>query len=396
MDKAGYRSAPAYIAELRLRHIELDFAISPALDRTFKKVNDAITRGLGPAKKAPEVKLSAIQYTVASSVVGAADAYVVSLHWLLRADETENLLLSKTSLVLHDSRTDPGDVTLRVPTSKTDPRGNGASRRLTCICKLIAGMGDPTPDACPTCAVRRQVSRLRLLFGWELNDEGGTRPLFPRLDGSRAAKAQLVEAWGVVTSQNDKPTGHSPRRSGAKRYARQGWSVWMIQFMGRWAASTVLEYIEEAMAEVTACWARLPVCCPSGELEANEAGRLAGTKGGCPKLSERVDRIEQIILDTRERLAQSESQGGRLSLKMLEIEDQVMGRQWVWKTTDSCERDRTVHLVVEESLEWPNALWTTKCGWRFGAAHFNLRRCGTSLGPGWRMCQRCARREFWE
>ena len=147
------------------------------------------------------------------------------------------------------------------------------------------------------------------------------------------------------------------------------------------------------MAEVTACWARLPVCCPSGELE---AGRLAGTKGGCPKLSERVDRIEQIILDTRERLAQSESQGDRLSLKMLEIEDKVMGRQWVWKTNDSCERDRTVHLVIEESLDWRNALWTTKCGWRFAAAHFNLRRCGTSLGPGWRMCQRCARREFWE
>ena len=75
-----------------------------------------------------------------------------------------------------------------------------------------------------------------------------------------------------------------------------------------------------------------------GELEANEAGRLAGTKGGCPKLSERLDRIEQIILDTRERLAQSESQGGRLSQKMLEIEDQVMGQQWVWKTTDNCER----------------------------------------------------------
>ena len=86
LDKAGYRSAPAYIAELRLRHIELDFAISPALDRTFKKLNVAITRGLGPAKKAFEVKRSAIQCTVASSVVGAADAYVVSLHWSLRAD----------------------------------------------------------------------------------------------------------------------------------------------------------------------------------------------------------------------------------------------------------------------------------------------------------------------
>ena len=195
LDNAGFRSAPAYIAELRLRHVELDFAISPALDRTFKKVNDATTRGLGPAKKAPEVKLSAIQHSVDTSVVGAADAYVVSLHWLLRADETENLVLGMTSLVLHGSETDPGDVTLRVPTSKTDPRGNGASRRL--ICKLLAGVGDPTPDACLACAVRRQVSRLRLLFGWVLDDDSETRPLFPRVDGSRASKAQLVEAWGV-------------------------------------------------------------------------------------------------------------------------------------------------------------------------------------------------------
>ena len=76
---------------------------------------------------------------------------------------------------------------------------------------------------------------------------------------------------------------------------------------------------------------------------AGRAGSL-GQKVGVRKLSERVDRIEQIILDTRERLAQSESQGGRLSQKMLEIEDQVLGQQWVWKTTDSCERDRTVHL----------------------------------------------------
>ena len=40
LDSAGYRSASSYFSELRLRHIELDFAISPALERTFKKVND--------------------------------------------------------------------------------------------------------------------------------------------------------------------------------------------------------------------------------------------------------------------------------------------------------------------------------------------------------------------
>ena len=30
LDSAGYRSASSYIAELRLRHVELDFAISPS------------------------------------------------------------------------------------------------------------------------------------------------------------------------------------------------------------------------------------------------------------------------------------------------------------------------------------------------------------------------------
>ena len=73
LDSAGYRSASSYIAELRLRHVELDFAMSPALDRAFK-VNGAVTRGPGPVKKALEVKLSAIKHDT-DLIVGSADAF---------------------------------------------------------------------------------------------------------------------------------------------------------------------------------------------------------------------------------------------------------------------------------------------------------------------------------
>ena len=38
-------------------------------------------------------------------------------------------------------------------------------------------------------------------------------------------------------------------------------------------------------------------------------------------------------------------------------------------------------LVVEESLDWPNALWTTRCGWRFGAARLRMRRRGVFVWP---------------
>ena len=98
LDSAGYRSASSYIAELRLRHVELDFATSPALDRAFKKVNDPVTKGPGPVKKAPEVKLLIIKHDTDTLIVGSADAYVISLHWLLREDETEGLSLGMTSL----------------------------------------------------------------------------------------------------------------------------------------------------------------------------------------------------------------------------------------------------------------------------------------------------------
>ena len=169
LDSAGERSASSYIAELRLRHVELDFAISPTLDRAFKK--------------APEVRLSAIKHDTDTLIVGSADACVISLHWLLRADEAEGLSLEMTSLFLHEGMSGPGDVTLQLPTSKTDPRGNGASKRLTCICKLPIEMGDILPEAF---APFVQVTARSLVC---------TR--FPRADGSRASKVQLVQhgAW---------------------------------------------------------------------------------------------------------------------------------------------------------------------------------------------------------
>ena len=51
------------------------------------------------------------------------------------------------------------------------------------------------------------------------------------------------------------------------------------------------------------------------------------------------------ILDTKT----SESQCHQLVLKQAEFEDHVHGQQWVWKTNDKCDLDRTVHFVVEES-----------------------------------------------
>eukprot|EP00972_Heterocapsa_arctica_P063033 9298949-Heterocapsa_arctica.AAC.1 len=65
----------------------------------------------------------------------------------------------------------------------------------------------------------------------------------------------MVSAWGMAApSAARPPSGHSARRSGAKRYARAGYSLWMIQFLGRWESTVVLDYVEEALAETTGDW----------------------------------------------------------------------------------------------------------------------------------------------
>jgi hypothetical protein len=271
LDSAGYRSASSYLSELRLRHIELDFAISPALERTFKKVNDAVTRGMGPAKKAPEVKLSSIDHSAVTAVVGAADAYVIAVHWLLRSDEVVGMSLSEGVLTFHEDEADQGEVTLRLPTSKSDQQGAGAARRLACICDM--GLADQiaSPLSCPTCAVRRQRARLEAKFEWQADQGGADLPMFPKNDGTRASKAQLVEAWGLLTLQSEKPTGHSPRLTGAKRYARLGWSVWMVQFMGRGAAPRCWNTSRKP-------WPRSPPAGRSAPLGAQPAALVTGSR----------------------------------------------------------------------------------------------------------------------
>ena len=55
---AGYKSASAYLGVLKLLHVEKDFQVGPALQRTFDLCNRALRRGQGPAAKAPEVQLA--------------------------------------------------------------------------------------------------------------------------------------------------------------------------------------------------------------------------------------------------------------------------------------------------------------------------------------------------
>ena len=77
-------------------------------------------------------------------------------------------------------------------------------------------------------------------------------PLFPAKGGGAATKKQVVNSWQALAPPGHPSLGgHSPRLSGAKRRAPEGWSLTAIQHLGRWASSAVLAYVEEALADLT-------------------------------------------------------------------------------------------------------------------------------------------------
>ena len=60
----------------------------------------------------------------------------------------------------------------------------------------------------------------------------------------------MIAAWqSLARVGHAKISGHSARRSGAKRNARNGMALDDIQALGRWGGATVLEYVEEAFTE---------------------------------------------------------------------------------------------------------------------------------------------------
>ena len=69
-------------------------------------------------------------------------------------------------------------------------------------------------------------------------------PLFPAMDGSVPSKEKVIEAWqSIAPKGHAKVARHTPRRSGAKRRAREGWLLNIIMMLGRWATAAILGYV---------------------------------------------------------------------------------------------------------------------------------------------------------
>eukprot|EP00972_Heterocapsa_arctica_P061637 9090631-Heterocapsa_arctica.AAC.1 len=113
--------------ELRLGHVEAGYEISSALAYRFKTCKASIERGIGPAKKAEELKPEQIvmdkepdeKQVENDDVVRPRRSWTVATGWLLREIELANL---KVFNVCIEGENVGG---LRLPVSKCDTHGAG-------------------------------------------------------------------------------------------------------------------------------------------------------------------------------------------------------------------------------------------------------------------------------
>ena len=228
---AFYRGADQYLGELRLGHIEADEEIGPALGRTFAKCKRSVLRGLGPSKKAAELQLSEMRMDAGptpddpKALADPVSCYICAEGYLLREIEVANMEVGHLTPdheqfagVLLDAAGDaprfgwkedePGSgliMEARLPVSKTDVRGMGASRRLRCCCHEVG-----QSDKCAAHVLLRHRSK-------RIRELGGNPEVDPEDSHILEALSSLTSAAGPPTSGRSSKDGNGLYRKEERR-----------------------------------------------------------------------------------------------------------------------------------------------------------------------------------
>ena len=293
LKKADFRSGGQYLGVMKTIHIEQAHPFTAELELIMRKAEDSLARGLGPADKAPELRLSWLSLDTELfhdlPVVGGPDCYVVAFSWLLREIEVAALMATTQEIIIEEN----GDVCLVFPVSKADKKGCSVRRTLACICWRGEWEGQRAQAVCGVCAVKRQLERLYQFFGYRWNErspsDSGLR-LFPCAEGHTASKQDMTITWTTCGGGSVEARGHTPRRSGTKALARLGWPLWRIQSLARHSSNAILGYVEESLAERSGDWTRDPTL-----LQSTAGEELCADTA----VLERLDKVEQALADIR-------------------------------------------------------------------------------------------------
>ena len=216
------QSGDQYLGELRTMHVEAGYPVGELLDRTFKLCQRALRRDRGP-----EIQEQTIWENLQGkkAVLLPILAYYWAVVWMLREIELREVKIKDVKIDMGQKR-----VTLTIRKSKMDQAAKGVRRTLACICgSSDCGMDCPWSLAVIVLGRRDKGSREDHLFG--------------TVGGMKATKDAMTRAWQTLLNEDIK--GHTPRRTGAMHYVRQGMAIQDLAYLGRWKSQAVLRYAEE-------------------------------------------------------------------------------------------------------------------------------------------------------
>ena len=368
---SGYKSAHTYLVEAKIFHVEKGWDWTNLLDRHFKLCVKAVRRGLGPAKKAPEVP--AEQWKAQpllpdaskgkSKVKLAAHLFACGVHWMMR--EIEIAALTSKNVIFEDKNR---LVTLVWYESKGDQEGATISRTLQCLCQEACDM------SCPYSVLEVLVNHACLQ-----GNEGAA--LSVCRDGSRATKAQLVGDWRDLFGSSI--TGHSTRRSGALQYIRDGWSVSQVAFLGRWKSNVILEYAKEALQSI-------PLNADKalfGASELHQTGQEASDKQSCKPIPSQsnLELIGKLRTEIDSFMNGTKVDTIELTKKVKQLEARFDNYTKFLPSFVVSHRAHVVHRNNKIFLCSPSYMWKTACGWNYYSSDYEFTDdLGTKV-----TCQKC-------
>ena len=152
----------------------------------------------------------------------------------------------------------------------------------------------------------------------------------------------MTDAWAkLAPSGAPRPTGHTGRRTGAKRFARKGWCWPAIRFHGRWASTVVLDYLESAIAE------------------SNLGQAFEGSANLPTDLDARIARIEKLLRNFATQKKADEVSVETLRIVANETADRVRADAEFCSVSFSGGR---THKLASYTTSKPSAAWRTRCG----------------------------------
>eukprot|EP00435_Cladocopium_sp_Y103_P024202 s286_g5.t3 len=193
-----------------------------------------------------------------------------------------------------------------------------------------------------------------------------------------ATKAQLVADWKLLFGE--KVSGHSPRRTGALRLIRRGWSIPQVAFLGRWKSSVIYQYAAEALES-------LPV--NTGGAFANMGNTTSSVQtntGVTGPTYEEVEEVKNYLLAELSLVKADQLKATQaLDAEVEAMKERSKHNGDRLPPVVQAMASKIVHYNMDMANCSPPQAWKTLCGWHYHRSDFVF----VTKVDGLNLCRKC-------